>query len=173
MALTCHRARLPKVTPPPASFPGRFFTNRTPGEKYGLVLIVFGRVCRDRKIHCKTSRKNTNQSTQCSQMKMTSPLASYVLQHSSNTREQVQRISVLPGRLGRLLICQYMVVPGGLRLIRKLQSSEAFRSSARQSYQKHGFKDQLNPSVISTAPGSSTVCNPMRYGPTTSEDQAG
>ena len=97
-----------------ASFPGRFFTNRTPGEKYGLVLIVFGRVCRDRKIHCKTSRKITNQSTQCSQMKMTSPLASYVLEHSSNTREQVQRISVLPGRLGRLLICQYMVVPGGL-----------------------------------------------------------
>ena len=58
-----------------ASFPGRFFTNRMPGEKYGLVLIVFGRVCRDRKIHSKTFRKNTNQSTQCSQMKMTSPLA--------------------------------------------------------------------------------------------------
>ena len=43
-----------------ASFPGRFFTNRTPGEKYGLVLIVFGRVCRDRKIHSKTFRKNTH-----------------------------------------------------------------------------------------------------------------
>ena len=56
--------------------------------------------------------------------------------------------------------------------IRKLES-EVFRSSARQSYQKHGFKEQLNLSVISTAPGSSTVCNPMSYAPTTSEDQAG
>ena len=42
-----------------------------------------------------------------------------------------------------------------------------------QSYQKHGFKEQLNPSVTSTAPGSSTVYNPMSYAPTTSEDQAG
>ena len=33
-----------------------------PGEKYGLVLIVFGRVCRNRKIHSKTIRKNTHQS---------------------------------------------------------------------------------------------------------------
>ena len=28
--------------------PRPIFTNRTPGEKYGLVLIVFGRVCHDR-----------------------------------------------------------------------------------------------------------------------------
>ena len=60
-----------------ASFPGRFLTNRTPGEKYGLVWIVFGRVCRDRKIHSKTFCKITHQSRQCStsQMKMTSQLA--------------------------------------------------------------------------------------------------
>ena len=102
---------------------------------------------------------------------MTSPLASYVLQHSSNTIEQVQKISVLPGRFGRLLICQYMAVPDGLR--QETGVLIGFRSSARLSHQKHGFKEQLNPSVISTAPGSSTVCNPMSYAPTTAEDQAG
>ena len=55
---------------------------------------------------------------------------------------------------------------------RKLESLEAFGSSARQSYQEHGLKEQLNPpSFIPTAPGSSTLCSPMRSGPMTSEDE--
>ena len=44
--------------------------------------------------------------------------------------------------------------------------------STWHSYHKHGFKEQLNPpSLTSTAPGSSTLCSPMRSGPTTSKDE--
>ena len=37
--------------------PGRFFANITAGEKYGLVLIVYGRAGCDRKFNSKTYRK--------------------------------------------------------------------------------------------------------------------
>ena len=40
-----------------ASSPGRFFANITAGEKYGLVLIVYGRVGCDCKFNSKTCRK--------------------------------------------------------------------------------------------------------------------
>ena len=40
-----------------ASSPGRFFANITTGEKYCLVLIVYGRVGCDRKFNSKTCRK--------------------------------------------------------------------------------------------------------------------
>ena len=42
---------------PLASSPGRFFANITAGEKYSLVLIVYGRVSCDRKFNSKTCRK--------------------------------------------------------------------------------------------------------------------
>ena len=40
-----------------ASSPGQFFANITEGEKYGLVLIVYGRVCCDCKFNSKICRK--------------------------------------------------------------------------------------------------------------------
>ena len=49
--------QIPRLRRTLASSPGQFFANITEGKKYGLVLIVYGRVGCNRKFNSKTYRK--------------------------------------------------------------------------------------------------------------------